>query len=233
MNKNQENKHYLEARNITKSYKDGSSVLKVLKGVSLECGMSEIIIIRGPSGSGKTTLLNILSTLDAPDNSDADIYYDNMRIEYKDLDQLEIQRSRNIGIVFQDHYLLEEFTILENLKLPYCLNNITDHYDPIKLLETVNLESKASKYPNQLSGGEKQRVALLRAIINKPKIIFADEPTGNLDGENILNMSKLILEFNSKHKTSFIIATHDAKICDIGNKIYCLDDGILTLENRN
>ena len=215
------------AKNIYKSYEDGTKHLEVLRGVNLRCNESEIILIMGPSGSGKTTLLNILSSLDKPDNPDGYIYIKEKKINYDNIKQINFFRSNQIGILFQTHYLLEEFTVLENLTIPSTLNNIDHHHNPIELLNRINLESKANKYPYELSGGECQRIALLRAIINKPAVVFADEPTGNLDEDNVLNMIKLISELKDKYSLSFIIATHDERLCDIADRICYLNDGIL------
>ena len=216
----------LKARDISKSYKDGINRLKVLDKLNFEIINPEIIIINGPSGSGKTTLLNILSTLDTPEYGTLEI--NNYKIDYKS-NKINFIRSKEIGILFQTHHLLPEFTILENLEIPFKINNIEDHHDPLSLLKEFNLSAKADKLPQELSGGECQRVALLRAIINKPKIVFADEPTGNLDHENLHIMIELIKEMKINYDMTFIIATHDERLCDLADKTYYLNNRKLTL----
>ena len=215
----------IKAEDISKSYIDGTKNLEVLKDLTLEVSCPEIIIINGPSGSGKTTLLNILSTLDDPDSG---VLLINDKIITNDSNLLNSIRSKEIGVLFQSHHLLSEFTILENLELPFKINSIIDHYDPIHLLEEVGLQDKADKYPSQLSGGECQRVALLRAIINKPKIVFADEPTGSLDNKNLYIMIELINKMKINYNMTFVIATHDERLCDLADKTYYLNDCKLT-----
>ena len=217
----------LVATNIHKSYEDGRKKLQVLRGVNINCNESEIILIKGPSGSGKTTLLNILSSLDKPDNKDSSIYIRGEKVDYLNTKQINYIRSNQVGILFQSHFLLEELTVLENLSIPFTLNDIENNHNPLELLKKINLESKINNYPKELSGGECQRIALLRAIINKPNIVFADEPTGNLDEDNVINMIKLISNLKDKYGLSFIIATHDNRLCDIADKIFYLNDGIL------
>lgn len=217
----------LVATNIHKSYEDGRKKLQVLRGVNINCNESEIILIKGPSGSGKTTLLNILSSLDKPDNKDSSIYIRGEKVDYLNTKQINYIRSNQVGILFQSHFLLEELTVLENLSIPFTLNDIQNNHNPLELLKKINLESKINNYPKELSGGECQRIALLRAIINKPNIVFADEPTGNLDEDNVINMIKLISNLKDKYRLSFIIATHDNRLCDIADKIFYLNDGIL------
>lgn len=215
----------IKVENISKSYRDGSKNLEVLKDLTLEISSPEIVIINGPSGSGKTTLLNILSTLD---KADSGVLIINNQIISNNSNLLNSIRSKEIGVLFQSHHLLSEFTILENLELPFKINSIIDHHDPMYLLEQVNLEDKANKYPSQLSGGECQRVALLRAIINKPRIVFADEPTGSLDNKNLYIMIELINKMKINYNMTFIIATHDERLCDLADKIYYLNDCKLT-----
>tara|TARA_Y100000996_G_scaffold409885_1_gene391293 strand:+ start:3630 stop:4298 length:669 start_codon:yes stop_codon:yes gene_type:complete len=216
----------LNAQNISKSYIDGSEKLNVLENLNLKISHPEIIVINGPSGSGKTTLLNILSTLDIPDSGTLEINNCNIKYEPNELDLI---RSEEIGILFQTHNLLSEFTVYENLEIPFKINNIEDHYNPLDLLREFNLDSKLDKFPSELSGGECQRIALLRAIVNKPKIVFADEPTGNLDQENLYIMIELIKKLKINYNMTFIIATHDERLCDLADKIYYLNSRKLRL----
>ena len=216
----------LNAQNISKSYIDGSEKLNVLENLNLKISDPEITVINGPSGSGKTTLLNILSTLDTPDSGSLEI--SDCKIKYKPK-ELDLIRSKEIGILFQTHNLLSEFTVYENLEIPFKINNIDDHYNPLDLLREFNLDSKLDKFPSELSGGECQRIALLRAIVNKPKIVFADEPTGNLDQGNLYIMIELIKKLKINYNMTFIIATHDERLCDLADKIYYLNSRKLRL----
>ena len=220
----------LKAKSLSKSYIDGIEKLDVLRDVDLTISKPEIILINGPSGSGKTTLLNILSTLDAPDSGLLEI--NNQKIDYYKNKDLNFIRSEVIGVLFQTHHLLPEFSIMENLEIPFKINNAIDHHDPESLLKEFNLDDKANRFPPELSGGECQRIALLRAVINKPKIVFADEPTGNLDKNNIYIMIELIKKMKINYDMTFIIATHDERLCDLADKIYYLNDCKLTLDKN-
>ena len=217
----------LNAQGISKSYIDGDEQLNVLNKVDLKVFESEIIIIKSPSGSGKTTLLNILNTLDIADEGNIEI--NGKKVDHHQLDKI---RSIDIGILYQDSNLLDEFNSLENLTLPFMLNKNIEHHSPIDLLNKFNLKDKANNYPMELSGGERQRIALLRAIVNKPTLVFADEPTGNLDDQNVDIMIELITSLRINYKTSFVIATHDERLCDIANKIFNIKNCKLE-ENKN
>ena len=208
----------LNALRISKSYMDGDRELNVLNKVDLKVYESEIIVVKGPSGAGKTTLLNILNTLDKPDEGKIEI--NGKKLNYKDNNNLNKVRSVDIGILYQDSNLLEEFSSLENLLLPFSFKNNIEHHDPVDLLNQFNLKNKANNYPSELSGGERQRIALLRAIVNKPAIVFADEPTGNLDSSNVDIMIELITNLRINYKTSFVISTHDERLCKIASKIF-------------
>jgi len=220
----------LKAKSLSKSYIDGIEKLDVLRDVNLKISKPEIVLINGPSGSGKTTLLNILSTLDTPDAGELEI--NSQKIDCYKNNDLNFIRSEVIGILFQTHHLLSEFTIMENLEIPFKINSIIDHHDPKTLLKEFNLDDKANNFPSELSGGECQRIALLRAIINKPKLVFADEPTGNLDKNNIYIMIELIKKMKINYDMTFIIATHDERLCDLADKIYYLNDCKLTLDKN-
>ena len=221
----------IELKKISKSYKDGSENLEVLKSISLIVNKPEIVIVMGPSGSGKTTLLNIISTLDTPDNGD--LLIKNDVFNYQDQSDIDSIRSRFLGILFQSNNLLPEFTILENLSIPYKLNNLDDHLNPKELLDVFQLSSKTHSFPGELSAGELQRISLLRATINKPELIVADEPTANLDKENLFIIVDFIKKIKENYDTSFIIATHDERLCDIADKILYLDNGKLVERKNN
>ena len=220
----------LEINNISKSYVDGTRTINVLNDISISVDSSEIVIIMGPSGSGKTTLLSIISTIERPDKGSIQI--EGNTVNYKDLIEIDKIRSKVIGILFQSKNLLPEFTVLENLILPSKLNDIANHHDPKELLDEFNLYNKASYYPSQLSAGESQRISLLRSVINKPKLIIADEPTANLDEKNLFKMIAFIKKIKLHYNSSFIIATHDKRLCDLADRILYLNNGKL-LKRKN
>ncbi len=213
----------LKANNIKKSY-DSNLILDEL---DICIKKNEIVSIKGASGSGKTTLLNILGLLDNYDGGN--LFINGSKIT-KSSDAESI-RYNSIGFIFQFHHLLEEFTVLENLLIPQLLNTKMSKKDKhkwcIELLDEINLLNLKDKFPSQISGGERQRVAFLRAIVNKPNLIIADEPTGHLDLENTTKMLNVIKNYKDKHDISFIIATHDDNVCDISDKILELKNGKL------
>ena len=216
----------LKASKICKSYKNGDKNLSVLKDFSLEIMQNEIITITGQSGSGKSTALNILGTLDLPDSGLLEI----CGKEIKDLKENELSelRNANIGFVFQFHHLLSEFTAIENVLIPTWIKGIINKKnDAIQLFEKLNLASKTNYFPNQLSGGERSRVALIRAIINKPDILFADEPTGNLDIKNAIVLIDLLKQINKDFNQSIILTTHNPDVALIGHRRFHLENGIL------
>ncbi len=175
----------LSAENIHKSFPLGSDRLHILTGVNLEVDAGEIVALMGPSGSGKSTLLNILGTLDQPDQGR--VKFNGQDVSGLTDDELSHFRNRNIGFVFQFHHLLPELTVWENLELPLRLGQVHGAPDTRflgQLITLTGLTNRTNHYPAQLSGGERQRVAMIRALVNRPGIVFADEPTGNLDAEN-------------------------------------------------
>lgn len=218
----------LKLENVTKIYKTKVEEIKILNNINFEINESDLISIQGKSGSGKTTLLNILGLLDSDFNGN--IYIDDKNI--KSLSKTEI-RAKNIGFVFQFHYLLPEFTALENVMLPGLENKENSRVEiknrAIELLELVGLKDRLHHYPNELSGGEKQRVAIARALINNPKIILADEPTGNLDEHNSKNINELFLKINKEKKQSIVIVTHSKELADIAKIKYKVEDYNLAL----
>ena len=190
---------------------------KALENINLEIKSGEFIAIIGESGSGKSTLLSVLSTLLKP--TSGDIVYEN--INYKDIKNIDDFRKNNIGFIFQFHYLINYLSVKENINLANEKASKEEIFDLLKLLGIENL---IDKYPNEISGGQRQRVAIARALINNPKIIFADEPTGNLDSKNSLNVFELFKTFANKGIT-FIVATHDKSLAALANKIYEVKDG--------
>ena len=218
-------KHLLTAQHVSKNYGD----LAVLSEVSLSLKEEEIIAIVGPSGAGKTTLLHILGTLDRPNrDSKTQIIVnaiDTTQLSDKKLAQF---RNQNMGFIFQFHELLPEFTALENVCIPCWLGGIFSKESKekaLKLLKRLGIADRASHKPSALSGGEQQRVAVARALINDPKIIFADEPSGNLDSENADRLHDLFFELRKELGCSFVIVTHNKDLAERADRTISLKDG--------
>ena len=214
----------IKVKNLSKNFLDGKKTLNVLNNISFDVKEGEIVTIKGPSGSGKSTLLSILGTLDHADNGE--IFINNQSLsEAIDLNRL---RNLNIGFVFQFHNLIPELSLEENVCMPKMISKEKIDKHKIKeLFKIFELEDRMKSFPNDLSGGEKQRVAVMRAIVNNPSIVIADEPTGNLDKENAIKMIALFKKLNTKNNLTFIIATHDEEIFDIGHSQYILEGGDL------
>ena len=213
-------------RKLTKTFSDGSKKLHVLRDINLQIDKGSIITIKGPSGSGKSTLLSIIGTLDNADSGELLIN----GISIQNNTNIDKLRNKSIGFVFQFHNLITELTLEENVSLPKMIaKEQLDKEELIELFEYFDLKDRMNSFPNDLSGGEKQRVAVMRAIINNPSIIIADEPTGNLDKENAVKMMSLLQKLNTEKKLTIIIATHDERVFNIGHKKYQLVDGFLEL----
>ena len=216
----------VDIKKLTKTFSDGSRKLHVLKDINLQIDEGSIIAIKGPSGSGKSTLLSIIGTLDNADSGELLINGISIQ-ENTNIDKL---RNKSIGFVFQFHNLISELTLEENVSLPKMIaKEQWDKDELIELFKYFDLKDRMNSFPNDLSGGEKQRVAVMRAVINNPSIIIADEPTGNLDKENALKMMSLFQKLNTEKKLTIIIATHDEDVFNIGHKKYQLVDGYLKL----
>ena len=216
----------VDIKKLTKTFSDGSRKLHVLKDINLQIDKGSIITIKGPSGSGKSTLLSIIGTLDNADSGELLIN----GISIKENTNIDKLRNKSIGFVFQFHNLISELTLEENVSLPKMIaKEQWDKDELIELFEYFDLKDRMNSFPNDLSGGEKQRVAVMRAVINNPSIIIADEPTGNLDKENALKMMSLFQKLNTEKKLTIIIATHDEDVFNIGHKKYQLVDGSLKL----
>ena len=214
----------LTARNIQKYY----GPLWVLKGVDLEVKKGEIVSIAGPSGSGKSTLLHILGTLDTPDKGE--IYLENKALHGLKGRPLAAFRNTHIGFVFQFHHLLPEFTAIENVCIPGWIagrKKTEVSQEARRLLETLGLSERVENKPNQLSGGEQQRVAVARALINKPNIIFADEPTGNLDSLNARELHHLFFQLRESMHQTFLIVTHNEELAGMSDRVLHMRDGKL------
>jgi lipoprotein-releasing system ATP-binding protein len=217
----------LKTNNIFKSFQTTKKVnLEVLKGISLEIQKGKITIIVGASGAGKSTLLHLLGGLDRPDSGE--VYYDDNNIFNYSEDKLARFRNKNVGFVFQFHHLLPEFTALENVMIPQLIKGTELNQAKNKseaLLNTVKLNERLDHKPAELSGGEQQRVAVARALANDPQIVFADEPTGNLDSVNSEEIHKLILDLRTNFGVTFVIVTHNQSLVNLADQIYEIRDG--------
>ncbi|MEC8603680.1 MAG: ABC transporter ATP-binding protein [Bacteroidota bacterium] len=214
----------LEAINIHKKF----SELDVLKGVDIKVDKNEIVSIVGASGAGKTTLLQIIGTLEKSDSGS--IFFEGKDIGQMNQNELSIFRNQNIGFVFQFHNLLPEFTALENVCIPGFIakrkkKNVEEK--AMDLLVKLGLESRLHHKPNQLSGGEQQRVSVARSLINDPLLILADEPSGNLDSKNAESLHEIFFELRNQYHQTFIIVTHNQKLADLADRKLTMSDGII------
>lgn len=220
----------LSAKNIHKKYQQGSSDLHILKGVDVDVCEGDVVAIVGPSGAGKSTLLHILGGLDKP--TDGQVTLNDKNVYALNDNERSRMRNTEIGFVFQFYHLLPEFTALENVILPAIVLSGVNKSGKLEergmeLLGKVGLKDRATHRPHELSGGEQQRVAIARALINKPKIVFCDEPTGNLDSNNGDAIISLLLGLNASERQTLVIVTHDEKIAKRSHKIIRIKDGTL------
>jgi len=214
----------IQAEGIKKSYNE----LHVLKEINLHIREKEIVSIVGASGAGKSTLLHILGTLDKADSGKVVIGGEDItKLSHKKLASF---RNKNIGFVFQQHHLLPEFSALENICMPAFIAGISQNESEkkaMKLLEMMNLTDRASHRPSELSGGEQQRTAVARALINQPKVVFADEPSGNLDSASAQSLHKLFFDLRSELGQTFVIVTHNVQLADMADRKLTMKDGII------
>ncbi len=215
----------IEAKNIHKYYGE----LEVLKGVNLLIKKGEIVAIVGPSGAGKTTLLQILGTLDTPNNTnDASLLINDKNALNLSDTNLSKFRNKNIGFIFQFHQLLPEFTALENVCIPAYIGGSSKkeaEKKALELLSFLGLSDRITHKPNELSGGEQQRVAVARALINDPKVVFADEPSGNLDSTSAKNLHELFFTLRDKFNQTFVIVTHNQELANMADRKLEMKDG--------
>jgi len=203
----------LKLKNVNLKYQTGNDLIKVLNNINLETKKIESISIVGESGSGKTSLIMLIGGLEKA--SSGKIYFENHEITKLNEDEVSKIRRKNIGIIFQSFYLIPNYTAVENVALTLELNNLKNPYDRAKeLLDRFGLKNRFNNLPSQLSGGEQQRVAIARAIAMKPKLILADEPTGNLDSENSQMIADILFKYIKEESSSLIMVTHDPKLAN-------------------
>jgi ABC-type lipoprotein export system ATPase subunit len=216
----------IETNDLHRSYRIGRKSIEVLHGINLQIRRGEKIFLCGPSGAGKTTLLYTLAGLETPEKgrvliAGTDIYT---------LDRREQARFRNksIGYVFQNYHLLPELTALENVAVPGAISGKDSTALALKALERVGLRDRSDHLPAELSGGEQQRVAIARAIVNEPMVLFADEPTGNLDSSNSAEIMKILLDLATEHAVTLVVVTHDQSLARVGDRTLIIKDGSIT-----
>ncbi len=216
----------LTAKNITKKYNN----LTILNNINFQIDRQEMVAIIGKSGAGKSTLLQALSTLDH--FNEGKLFFKGQEINLKNLTQVQTLRNLKFGYIFQDHHLLPEFSALENILIPTMISNINKKFAKeraLHYLSFLDLLDRKDHLPSELSGGEQQRIAAIRAIINQPEIIFADEPTGNLDQHNSQIIMNLFLNLHQEHATSIILVTHNLELTSLCNKTYQIENQQLKL----
>ena len=224
----------IKLENIRKSYPLGDGMLEILKGISLEINQGEFVAIMGPSGSGKSTLMNILGCLDKP--TAGKYFLDGREVGNLDSDELATIRNQKIGFVFQGFNLLSRTSAIENVELPMVYAGIPDaerHEKALEALKSVGLEQRMDHQPNQLSGGQQQRVAIARALVTEAPIIFADEPTGNLDTKTSVEVMNLFTRFNKELGRTIILVTHEEDIAMYADRIIKVVDGEIRSDERN
>lgn len=203
----------IEIKDLTKSVNTYDGELQILQPISFKVNQGESVAIVGASGSGKSTLLGLMAGLD--ESTSGEVYLQGQALHAMDEEQRAALRGEYVGFIFQTFMLVQSLTALENVMLPAELNGAKDAKEQaLDLLKKVGLEKRATHYPNQLSGGEQQRVAIARAFITRPKILFADEPTGNLDAKNSENIERLLFQLNQDYNTTLILVTHDMQLAD-------------------
>ncbi len=215
----------LSCRDLHRTFSTAAQSVEVLKGIQLQVQAGEVIAILGPSGSGKSTLLNLLAGLDSP--SKGEIYWGDYAVHEAHQHQLAKRRLNHVGLIFQDHYLLEELNVFENVSLSGRLSGKIDKARALKLLEDVGLKNRVDFLPKKLSGGEKQRVSVARALYANPAIILADEPTGSLDRVSARAVYEILVDLARSEQSAVVMVTHDEGLVQNVDKRYYLENGVL------
>ena len=220
-----QNSSIVSTEGIKRSFELGNQTIEVLKGISIEIKKGEFVALMGPSGSGKSTLLNILGLLDIPTSGKYTL--DGKNVESLNSDNLADIRNQKLGFIFQSFNLLPKISALENVVLPSIFSERDNTEEAVSLLEKLGLSDRLDHLPNELSGGQRQRVAIARSLINAPEILFADEPTGNLDSKSGKEVLDIILDLNKKENKTIIMVTHDDNISELADRIVFIKDGYL------
>ena len=220
----------IETVNLHRGYRIGRKSIEILHGIDLTIRKGEKVFLCGPSGAGKTTLLYTLAGLERPEQGTVKI--ENVDLYGLDSKQQARFRNEKIGYIFQNYHLLPELTALENVALPGAIAGKDRYAEARKALERVGLADRAQHLPAELSGGEQQRVAIARAIVNQPKILFADEPTGNLDSHNSAEIISILMELASEHDVTLVVVTHDQNLAQAGDRILIIQDGSIHAQEK-
>jgi putative ABC transport system ATP-binding protein len=223
----------IQVQNVIRNYKTGETVVKALKGVSLDIGDGEFLSIAGPSGSGKTTLLNLIGCIDALDGGEITI--EGQPVSGMDKKAKTEFRRNNLGFIFQTYNLIPVLSAFENVSFVLSILNIPEkeiEERTMRILKEVGLEGMENRRPDRLSGGQQQRIAIARALVKNPKIVLADEPTANLDSKTGEEILKLMKEMNRKYHTTFIFSTHDSMVMDYAKRLVLLHDGQIVSDER-
>ncbi len=220
--------------NVTKNYRVGKTIVKALRGVSLEIGTGEFISIAGPSGSGKTTLLNLIGCLDKP--SSGEIYIEDISVKDLNKKELALLRRDKIGFVFQSFNLIPVLTAYENVSFSLSLLGLDGEETKTRTMEVlaeVGLDGLERRFPSELSGGQQQRVAIARALVKRPALVLADEPTANLDSATGKEILELMAELNKRYGTTFVFSTHDPMVMEFAERLVLLHDGLVVEEKSH
>ncbi|MBU5617174.1 ABC transporter ATP-binding protein [Psychrobacter sp. TAE2020] len=217
----------LVAKELNKTVSVGEQKLTIIKDVDIYVNAGEFVVIMGKSGSGKSTLLGLLAALDYPDSGSVELAGETLSA--LDEDALAVIRQRDMGFVFQSFHLLPTLTVAENIAFPLDIARRPDKVRVDELIAAVGLEPRRNSLPNQLSGGEQQRTAVARALVSRPKIVFADEPTGNLDEQNAAQVMQLLLDLRKQTGSALVVVTHDASLAKMADRVITMYDGMIAL----
>ena len=221
----------LLAKNLNKTVSVGEQKLTIIKDVDIYVNAGEFVVIMGKSGSGKSTLLGLLAALDYPDSGSVELAGETLSA--LDEDALAVIRQRDMGFVFQSFHLLPTLTVAENIAFPLDIARCPDKVRVDELIAAVGLQPRRNSLPNQLSGGEQQRTAVARALVSRPKIVFADEPTGNLDEQNAAQVMQLLLDLRKQTGSALVVVTHDASLAKMADRVITMHDGTMARWHDN